>query len=243
MKTSWRASPSSEAMQTEIESVSDKLTLADLSLRLRHAHQHGFPIVTEQGLLAGIVTLGDMERAIAQNRPPETQVTAISTPRSALVTLDEDESIGAALQKMGRAGVGRIPVISAADPNRLVGMITRYDVVNAYNTGLMRRAELQHRTRQLRVRNIDGAEFVRVTITPEDSTHNHTVSELAAGLPHDCVLVSVRRAGRLLIPHGDTRLQAGDEITAFVSHAQRDELLQRLHKLPEQVATSEPESG
>jgi CIC family chloride channel protein len=184
-----------------------------------------------------------MERAIAQNRPPETQVTAISTARSALVTLDEDESIGAALQKMGRAGVGRIPVISAADPDRLVGMITRYDVVNAYNTGLMRRAELQHRTRQLRVRNIDGAEFVRVTITPEDNTLNHTVSELAAGLPHDCVLVSVRRAGRLLIPHGDTRLQAGDEITAFVSHAQRDELLLRLHKLPEQLATREPATG
>lgn len=36
-------------------------------------------------------------------------------------------------------------------------------------------------------------------------------------LPKECVLAAILRAGKLVIPHGDTLLQAGDEVLAVVN--------------------------
>lgn len=98
-----------------------------------------------------------------------------------------------------------------------LGRARRQNIVTAYNLALTRRAEGQHRTKQLRRENLDGTEFVDVELQPGDAAVGRTIQELAAALPCECVLVSVRRAGRLLIPHGSTQLQAGDRVTAFVS--------------------------
>lgn len=228
-----------EAMQKEdMVTLSDHLTLRDLSLQMSQSHQHGFPIVAEDGSLTGIVTLGDLEDAIQRELPQDTFAAAIGTPRAKLVTLKKDATIGEALQKMGRSQIGRIPIVAHDNPNQLVGLITRYDIVNAYNMGLNRRAELQHRTKQLQRKNIDGTEFVEVMITAVDAAHNQTIRDVAVTLPQDCVLVSIRRGKRLLIPHGDTRLLAGDKVTAFVAGSDKDALLEALqhHTLKTQGA-------
>ena len=42
------------------------------------------------------------------------------------------------------------------------------------------------------------------------------IEDLAGSLPHEAVLVSVRRAnGEVIIPHGDTVLESGDRVVAF----------------------------
>ena len=45
--------------------------------------------------------------------------------------------------------------------------------------------------------------------------------------PRDCVVASLRRGRRVLIPHGDTLLQAGD-ILVVVAEEQARDALQRL---------------
>jgi trk system potassium uptake protein TrkA len=50
------------------------------------------------------------------------------------------------------------------------------------------------------------------------------------GLPPDCVLVAVLRKGRLLIPRGETCLEAVDEVIALVHAAQLGKLAGLLGK-------------
>jgi cell volume regulation protein A len=64
-----------------------------------------------------------------------------------------------------------------------------------------------------RVVNDARAEFVDWPLTPGSAAAGRLVAEL--GLPRTVVLVSIRRGRELLIPHGDTRLEAGDVITAL----------------------------
>lgn len=215
----------SEVMNEDIESIPDTVTLAELSRRFSHSHHHGFPVLDKADRLVGIVTLSDMEKAIAEQWPPDTLVTAVCTPRNDLIIAYLDQTIGEALRQMGGIGLGRIPVVSRQEPDKLLGIIRRGDIVNAYNVGLTRRAIVQQRVQQKQVQNLDGTEFIDLTIHPGDVACGQTIQALARCFPHECVLVSIRRNGRLLIPHGDTQLQSGDQITAFLAHHERDTFL------------------
>ena len=83
---------------------------------------------------------------------------------------------------------------------------------------------MQNKTQQMQLKNLDGTGFMELTLTSEQAAVGKTIQQLAPMLPHEWVLVSIRRNGRLLIPHGDTIFMAGDQITAFVDVAQRASL-------------------
>ncbi|MDF1499618.1 MAG: chloride channel protein [Anaerolineales bacterium] len=205
-----------EVMTTDIEPVSDRMTLVGISELLSQTRHHGFPLVDDAGRLVGVVTVTDVDQAIARNVSRKAKASEIGTPHDLLVVAHPDESMGEALQRMGRRGLGRLPVVSREATDELLGMVRRDDIIEAYNVGLTRRAELQHRVKRMHLRDIDGTQFVELRLSEGDHGVGRSISKLADMLPEDCVLVSIRRDGRILIPHGSTRLQAGDSITAFV---------------------------
>lgn len=80
----------------------------------------------------------------------------------------------------------------------------------------MRRAVIQHQTKRMKIQNIDGTEFVDLQLVDGDNAVGKSVTDLAKLLPEGSILVTVRRKGKVIIPHGNTIFQAGDQITAFV---------------------------
>jgi Trk K+ transport system NAD-binding subunit len=72
----------------------------------------------------------------------------------------------------------------------------------------------------MQVRNVDGTEFTELALVANDRAVGKEVHEFANKLPKDCVLIAIRRDGRVLIPHGNTVLKEGDLITAFVQSDQ-----------------------
>lgn len=67
---------------------------------------------------------------------------------------------------------------------------------------------------RLRLGPVTGAEFMEFDISADSPAVGMPLEELE--LPRDCVIVSIRRGRRVLIPHGDTALKVGDRITTFV---------------------------
>lgn len=210
-----------EVMTTRFDPIAPETTLEALSRILRLSHHHGLPVIDSHNRLIGVVTISDLERALAERLPGETPVSAIATPYDRLLIGFRDESIGTALQRMSQFGIGRIPIVDRADKYRFLGMVRREDMINAYTVALTRRNEIQQRAAEAGERQPDSAAFVEATILGESAACNKTIKELAHCLPYDCVLVAVRRHGRLLIPHGDTRLLAGDLIVALVADKER----------------------
>jgi CIC family chloride channel protein len=89
------------------------------------AHQ-GFPVVDGDGALVGVLTRRDLldpqggdERLLASllKRPP--------------VVAFADGTLRDVVDAMARADVGRLPVVERARPRRVVGIVTRGDVVTA----------------------------------------------------------------------------------------------------------------
>jgi len=70
----------------------------------------------------------------------------------------------------------------------------------------------------------DGAEFLEIHLQPGSPAAGKSLAELAPSLPRECVIVAIRRHGNLLFPHGDTVLQADDDVTAFLSRGDEGKL-------------------
>ncbi|MCB0061315.1 MAG: chloride channel protein [Caldilineaceae bacterium] len=214
----------SEVMVAKMETVRMDTTLVEASDLFAETHSHGFPVLDENGALWGIVTVSDLDRVVADELPRSTPVSEFATPRSRLLTATPEESVSEALTRMGTRGIGRLPVVAADNPARLEGWIRRDDIIRAYNMAITRRAELQHRTKRMQLRNLDNTEFVEIELKAGDQAIDKTILDVAPKLPKECILVSIRRNGKMMIPHGDTRLQAGDRITAFVAVRDAEEV-------------------
>jgi CIC family chloride channel protein len=114
-------------------------------------HQ-GFPVVDGSGLLLGVVTRREFLDAAA---PAGRRVRDLLT-RPPVVCYD-DNTLRDAADHMVNHDIGRLPVVSRQHPGKLVGVITRSDVLRAHR----RRLDESHRpARTLDLRTL-GAGFRR----------------------------------------------------------------------------------
>ena len=223
-----------EVMTKEIHTITKDINLKGLSRVFNKTRHHGIAILDTQGKLWGMVTISDLEHAINKGMAlSKTTVEEIGTPYDKLAVIYPDESIGDALNKMSRRGFGRLPVISRDNPKHLLGLVQRQDIVEAYQIALTKRAEIQHRTQRMKIRNIDGTEFVELTLKADSPAIGKTVLEIAGALPHESILISIRHEGKVLIPHGETKLQIGDQLTAFTRSEDVEELYKSLSHVEE----------
>jgi CIC family chloride channel protein len=215
-----------EVMTRDMDTVPAHLSLAGLLAEFERTHHHGLPVLEENGALLGVVTLQDLEHAM-QGRGWDTRLVAEITTSQDLLVAYPDESVGTALRRLGARDVGRLPVVARDDPKHLLGVVRRQDIVRAYNAAVLVRADRQQRAAQPHLQTPRSRlQFVECTLLPDSPAVGKPIRSV--NLPRECVLVSVRRGNARLIPHGDTVLQAGDYVTAYLSEADRDCLLERL---------------
>ena len=202
-----------EVMMSPPETVSLNMPATLLANEFMRTGRHGFPVLNEDGSLFGVVSLEDYRRAITGKKvaPENLVVQDIATRKP--VTVFPDETVGRALQRMAPRDISRLPVVARDNPKRLIGLVRRNDIVRAYEFGILRREEARRRASMHKEIGENQAEFIDVALTNEAFANGKTIAKLK--LPRDAVLVSVRRGNQLIIPHGDTLLQAGDVITAL----------------------------
>ncbi len=197
-----------EVMETGMATLAEGDTLAAATDILTQTRHHGLPVLSAGGDLAGILTVQDLEMSPVR-RPQATTVGEVCS-RDLLVAYP-DESIGTALRRMSVRDVGRLPVVAPDNPRRLLGVLRRVDLVRAYDLALTRRAQNRHQIQTARL-DVSTGELSVVEIRIEKGAvcDGALVSKVA--WPRDSVIASVRRRNKLLIPHGDTRLRAGDAL-------------------------------
>ena len=105
--------------------LSDCIARGDVYLSQRQ----GTLIVNEQNQLVGIITRGDIVRALQQNHPA--RMTALEAGSTNLVVAFPDEPLQVALTKMLNRDVGRLPVVERANQTKVVGYLGRAAILSA----------------------------------------------------------------------------------------------------------------
>ncbi len=91
-------------------------------------HQ-GTLLGNERGELAGIMTRGDVLRAL--ERSPDGNLTVGEAGQTNLIVTYPDEILHDAIAKLLRHGIGRLPVVDRSAPTRVVGYLGRSGILAA----------------------------------------------------------------------------------------------------------------
>jgi CBS domain-containing protein len=95
----------------------------------------GFPIVTPEGYLMGVLTRRDLLPLGRAAHPESTRLEELL--RRPPVVVYDDCTLRDATDHMVRHDVGRLPVISRHDSGKIVGIITRSNILAAQRSRLM----------------------------------------------------------------------------------------------------------
>ncbi|MFI5364233.1 MAG: chloride channel protein [Candidatus Binatia bacterium] len=95
------------------------------------SHHQGFPVLDPSGDLVGVVT----RRDLLHPAEPDTRRVRDIVKRAPVVAY-EDSSLRTVADLMVDLDLGRLPVVSRSAPNRIVGMLTRGDLLSVHKRRL-----------------------------------------------------------------------------------------------------------
>jgi CIC family chloride channel protein len=205
-----------DVMTRDFDYVSPDMPLKELVREFERTHHHGFTVLDQDQNLFGIVTLGDLEKAMLSEKFEQQKVSDIATVNGLAVGYP-NEPISEALWRMSVRRVGRLPILERQDTRRVVGVIRRSNIVQAYEQAVSSRKDISSRLHELREIHEGKVRVLEVDLGRNHPLIGQKVVEIAQILPPDCILVSIRRDGRVIIPHGDTMLREGDHIVTLAS--------------------------
>jgi H+/Cl- antiporter ClcA len=124
----------SQTMDQDFPSVPAAMKIGDLAERIARgepqvAGHHGMIVLDEQGKLAGIITRGDVMRAL--DKDPSGGISVLEAGSQNVVVTYPDEGLQDASEKMLRHNIGRLPVVERNDQKNVVGYLGRPGIMAA----------------------------------------------------------------------------------------------------------------
>ncbi|HEY9906343.1 MAG TPA: universal stress protein, partial [Thermosynechococcaceae cyanobacterium] len=133
----WARLTAADVMQRNVETLSAQMLLHEVIQSFAASHHRGFPVV-DQGRLVGIITQSDLDEItpiqLGQNLPLE----EIMSPQP--ITVSPGDSLTQVLHLLSRYKISRLPVV---DRRKLIGIITRSDILQVESDRLRGGGEVQ----------------------------------------------------------------------------------------------------
>jgi H+/Cl- antiporter ClcA len=123
-----------EVMDADAPIIPATMTISSLSAMIANddpavSRRQGTIIVDAEKRLAGIITRGDVVRALEKD--PLGGMHVLAAGKTELIVTHPDELLHDAVRKMLKHNVGRLPVVDRNDPKRVVGYLGRANVLAA----------------------------------------------------------------------------------------------------------------
>jgi chloride channel protein, CIC family len=125
----------SEVMRKDVVPIAQEMTVSELAARMGRGEPaynltQGLPIVSPDGNLVGVVTQGDLLRALEQD--PRGTMTVLDAGSHEPIVAYPDELVHDAMHRMLRHNIGRLPVVSHENPQQMVGYFNRASLLGAW---------------------------------------------------------------------------------------------------------------
>lgn len=136
-----KAIPVKDVMSTRVETVSEDLSLGVLAEKIAKSKNNSFPVVNDAGKLSGILSFFDY-RDVIYDDDLKDLIIAKDLATTEVITIPEGDNLYTALERIGQKDFSTLPVVSNSDPTRLVGIISRRDIIGAYNKAVIKKSAL-----------------------------------------------------------------------------------------------------
>ena len=136
-----------DVMARDVATVSPEVTVREAADRfangdLKFSRHQALPIVDSAWRLQGLVTQGDLLRALQVD--PEGKMSVLDAGVSSPIVSYPDERVFEAVTKMLENNIGRLPVVERSDPQKMVGYINRAAVMSTWRRQLQAESVREH---------------------------------------------------------------------------------------------------
>jgi coenzyme F420 hydrogenase subunit beta len=118
-----------QVMSKDVMTILPETTVDEILNHMTTHHHMGYPVVDEEKRLVGIVTFEDVSK-VAPDKRSTTYAQEIANKR--LITMHPEDSVLDVYTKMIEKKIGRVLIVERDDPKRLVGIVTRTDVMHMF---------------------------------------------------------------------------------------------------------------
>jgi len=204
-------------------------SLADLFVLFQETHHQGFPVLDPEGRLYGMVSMQDIhsviqdiERQPAGKKRSLAEITVSEVATTDLVIAFRDEPIWMAIRRMAPRDLARLPVVERDDEKELAGIISRSEILKAYQVGLMRKQHDQTMRESMLLRPGDGVQILEELVAPGSAVAGKRIGDVK--LHQSTSVISINRSGEMITATSDTIFQPGDLVTIFCRSKHYDEI-------------------
>jgi chloride channel protein, CIC family len=136
-----------EVMRKDVNPIPQEMTVAELAERMGRGGPaynltQGLPIVSSDGKLVGVVTQGDLLRALELD--PKGTITVLEAGSQQLIVAHPDELAHDAMYRMLQRDIGRLPVVSRENPQQMVGYFNRSSLLGAWTRQMEEESIREH---------------------------------------------------------------------------------------------------
>lgn len=124
-----------DAMTREVQTVPETMKFGDLLDLLAHSREIDFPVVDTAGRLTGMISFQDIREVAFEKGLEDVLIVRELMSRNA-ITVTERDDLHTALERIGSRNIERLPVVDVHERRRVVGMLSRRDIVTAYNRAI-----------------------------------------------------------------------------------------------------------
>jgi len=128
-----------DVMNSHVETIAVGSALVEMTDKISKSKYNSFPVLNAANKLAGILSFYDYSEAIFDENLKDL-VVAKDLMSENVVTVSADDDLFTALGKISRKDYSTMPVVSPDDPAELVGIVTRRDIIGAYEKAVLKKA-------------------------------------------------------------------------------------------------------
>ena len=128
-----------DVMNPHVESVSEDLSLGELAQKIAKSKYNSFPVLNGEDQLTGILSFVDYHDA-AFDENLKDLVVAKDLATTDVVTVSVDDNLYDALEKITSKDFSILPVVAPDDRSRLVGALSRRDIIGAYHKAVVKKS-------------------------------------------------------------------------------------------------------
>jgi CIC family chloride channel protein len=124
-----------EVMRKDVRPIPPEMTIGEVADRMGRGEPgfnmtQGLPICDREGNLLGVITQGDLLRALEKD-PSGKQMAGDASSHAPIVAFPDERAFDA-LYRMLQNNIGRLPVVSREDPRKMVGYLNRSSILSAW---------------------------------------------------------------------------------------------------------------
>ncbi len=129
-----------DIMRADFITAKEEATLDDVISEMINQEKFYIPVVDSAGLMKGIISFQDV-RPVLLEEEVKTIVRAGQVATDEVIVLYPEENLNTAIERFSLKDIDEIPVVKRDNPKMVIGMVSRRDVISAYNKEVLKRAK------------------------------------------------------------------------------------------------------